>query len=63
MSAAMFLDVGFDFFRFFPHGGKLGVFRLIKTIVADAENAIAVRQQRNDLSKIALPVAAGAWKQ
>ena len=39
------------------------MFRLIEAVVADAENAIAVRQQRNDPSKIALPVAAGTGKQ
>lgn len=39
------------------------MFRLIEAVVADAENAIAVRQQRNDPSKIALPVAAGAGEQ
>lgn len=63
MSAAMLTDVCFNFCSFLKHGRKFRVFRLIKAIVADAENAIAVRQQRNDPSKIALPVAAGAGKQ
>ena len=63
MSAAMFLNVSFYFLCFLQHSGKLGMFRFIETIVADAENAIPVRQQRNDPSKIALPVAAGAGKQ
>ena len=39
------------------------MFRLIEAVVADAENAIAVRQQRDDFFKIALPVSAGAGKQ
>ena len=63
MTAAMFLDVRFYFLCFLQYSRKLGMFRLIEAVVADAENAIAVRQQRNDPSKIALPVAAGAGKQ
>ena len=63
MSAAMLLNVSFYFLCFLQHSGKLGMFRFIETVVADAENAIPVRQQRNDPSKIALPVAAGAGKQ
>ena len=63
MSAAMFLNVGFYFLCFLQHSGKLGMFRLIEAVVADAENAIPVRQQGNDPSKISLPVAAGAGKQ
>ena len=63
MSAAMFLNVSFYFLCFLRHSGKLGMFRFIEAIVADAEDAIPVRQQRNDPSKIAPPVAAGAGKQ
>ena len=63
MSAAMLLNVSFYFLCFLQYSGKLGMFRLIEAVVADAENAIAVRQQRNDPSKIALPVAAGAGEQ
>ena len=62
MTAAMFLDVRFYFLCFLRHSGKLGMFRLIEAVVADAENAIAVRQQRNDPSKIALPVTTSPGK-
>ena len=63
MPAAMFLNVSFYFLCFLQHSGKLGMFRFIEAIVADAENAIAVRQQWNDPSKIAFPMAAGAGEQ
>ena len=45
MSAAMLLNVSFYFLCFLQYSGKLGMFRLIEAVVADAENAIAVRQR------------------
>ena len=63
MSAAVFFDVGFDFLGFFNHGGKFRGFRLVKAVIADTQDAIAFRQQRNDVAKVAFPMAAGAGKQ
>ncbi len=44
MPAAVFLDVCFYFCGFLQHSRKLRAFRFVKAVVADAENAIAVRQ-------------------
>ena len=63
MPAAVFFDVGFDFLGFFNHGGKLRGFRFVKAVIADTQDAIAFRQQRNDVAKVAFPMAAGAGKQ
>ena len=63
MSAAVFLDICLYFFCFLQHSRKLALFCFIKAIVADAENVIICRQQRNNVSEIALPVAAGSRQQ
>ena len=63
MSAAVFFDVGFDFLRFRDHRGELRGFRFVKAVIADTQDAIAFRQQRNDVAKVAFPMAAGAGKQ
>ena len=63
MPAAVFLEIRFDFFRFFQHVRELGLFRFVKAVVTDAEHPEGIRQKRDDPFKIAFPVAAGAGKQ
>ena len=52
MPAAMFLNVSFYSLCFLQYSGKLGMFRLIEAVVADAENAIAVRNSGMTFSKL-----------
>ena len=63
MPAAVFQDVGFDFFGFCKHCRKFGTFCFVKAIIADAKYAKIPLQQRDHLAKVAFPVAAGAGQQ
>lgn len=62
-AAAVLPNICLDFFRFLYHAGKLRAFRFVKAVVADAEDTDGIGQQRDNFSKVALPVAAGAGKQ
>ena len=62
-TTAVGLEVGFDLLGFLQHGGKFGLFSLIKAIVADAQYPEAVSQKRDHGTEIAFPMATGAWQQ
>lgn len=59
----MLFDVRFDFCGFLEHRGKFRLLVFVEAVVADAEDAVFVGQQRNDVSEIALPMAAGAGQE
>ena len=63
VTAAVGLEVGLDLFGLLQHGGKFGLFSLIKAIVADAQHPEAVSQKRDHGTEIAFPMATGARQQ
>ena len=61
--AAVFPYICLDLFGLPDHRRKFGVLVLVKSVIADAENAVIDRERRDNMTEVALPVAAGARQQ